>query len=83
LICPVGFVSEHLEVLYDLDVEARAAAEKAGIRYMRTPSLDYDPRLSEVLAGVISEAANAMEAELAMGAETAPQHHAKNHLADK
>lgn len=57
IVCPVGFVSEHLEVLYDLDVEARAAAERAGLLYMRTPSLDGDERLSEVLAGVVLQEA--------------------------
>lgn len=57
VLCPVGFVSEHLEVLYDLDVEARAVSEEAGLRYIRIPSLDYDPRLAEVLAGVVVEAA--------------------------
>jgi ferrochelatase len=57
VVCPVGFVSEHLEVLYDLDVEAAAAAKRAGLRYVRTPSLDGDPRLSEILARVVLEAA--------------------------
>ena len=57
VVCPVGFVSEHLEVLYDLDVEAAAAAERAGLHYVRTPSLDGDPRLSEILARVVLEAA--------------------------
>jgi len=56
VVCPVGFVSEHLEVLYDLDVEAQAAAKRAGLRFARTPSLDFDPRLSDVLAGVVIEA---------------------------
>jgi protoporphyrin/coproporphyrin ferrochelatase len=62
IVCPVGFVSEHLEVLYDLDVEASAAAERAGILYRRTPTLDGDERLSEVLAGAVTEAADAVEA---------------------
>jgi protoporphyrin/coproporphyrin ferrochelatase len=57
VVCPVGFVSEHLEVLYDLDVEAAAAASRAGLHFVRTPSLDGDPRLSEILARVVVEAA--------------------------
>jgi protoporphyrin/coproporphyrin ferrochelatase len=57
IVCPVGFVSEHLEVLYDLDVEARAAAERAGILFVRTPSLDGDERLADILAGLVLEAA--------------------------
>lgn len=58
IVCPVGFVSEHLEVLYDLDVEAAAAAERAGLLYVRTPTLDGDPRLADVLAGVVVDAAD-------------------------
>jgi len=57
IVCPVGFVSEHLEVLYDLDVEAAAVAERVGVAFLRTPSLDGDPRLSEVLATVVLDAA--------------------------
>jgi protoporphyrin/coproporphyrin ferrochelatase len=53
VVCPIGFVSEHLEVLYDLDVEAAAAAQSAGIRFARTEMLDGDPRLADVLAGVV------------------------------
>ncbi len=56
VVCPVGFVSEHLEVLYDLDVEAAAAASRAGVRFVRTPTLDGDPRLAEILARVVLEA---------------------------
>ncbi len=57
VVCPVGFVSEHLEVLYDLDVEAAAAASRAGLHFVRTPTLDGDPRLAEILARVVFEAA--------------------------
>jgi ferrochelatase len=57
IVCPVGFVSEHLEVLYDLDVEAAEAAARAGLHFVRTPSLDGDPRLGEILARVVLEAA--------------------------
>ncbi len=43
VICPVGFVSDHLEVLFDLDIELAAVAEAAGITYVRTASLNDDP----------------------------------------
>jgi ferrochelatase len=56
IVCPVGFVSEHLEVLYDLDVEAAAAAQRSGIAFARTPSLDGDPRLPALLAQVVIDA---------------------------
>ncbi len=53
LIAPVGFVSDHLEVLYDLDVEARALAESLGLAFARTRSLNADPEFIRVLADVI------------------------------
>ena len=43
LVCPVGFVSDHLEVLYDLDIEARPVAAALGMAFARTPSLNDDP----------------------------------------
>jgi ferrochelatase len=57
LVCPVGFTSDHLEVLYDVDIEARAGAEAAGKRLARTPSLNDDPAFCAVLAGVVRAAA--------------------------
>src|SRR5690349_8440085 len=50
LVCPVGFVSDHLEILYDLDVEAKEFAESLGMVLDRTPSLNDDPGLIEALA---------------------------------
>ena len=53
VVCPAGFVSDHLEVLYDVDVEARAVAEECGLRLERTASLNDDPRFIKTLAGVV------------------------------
>jgi len=53
LVCPVGFVSDHLEILYDLDVEAKEFAETHGIALDRTPSLNDDPGLIEALASTV------------------------------
>jgi protoporphyrin/coproporphyrin ferrochelatase len=53
VVCPVGFVSDHLEVLYDLDVEATKVARARGITLHRTPSLNDDPALCEILADVV------------------------------
>ena len=57
VVCPVGFVSDHLEVLYDLDVEARGVAEEAGVAFVRTASLNDDPRFLGILAEVVQRAA--------------------------
>jgi ferrochelatase len=53
VVCPIGFVSDHLEVLYDLDIEARAAAGHLGLAFSRTPSLNDDPRFVRVLADAV------------------------------
>ncbi len=57
VVCPVGFVSDHLEVLYDLDIEARGRADSLGIAFARTPSLDDDPAFVAMLADVVRVAA--------------------------
>jgi protoporphyrin/coproporphyrin ferrochelatase len=56
VVCPAGFTADHLEVLYDIDVEARRAAEEAGLALVRTASLDDDPRLMALLADVARRA---------------------------
>ncbi len=54
---PVGFVSDHVEVLYDIDIEAQAVAKAWGVRLERPPSLNSDPLFVGVLADLILEAA--------------------------
>ena len=51
--CSAGFVADHLEVLYDLDIEARAAAEGAGVAFARTEMPNDDPAFIKALAGVV------------------------------
>lgn len=53
VVCAAGFVSDHLEVLYDLDVEARAAAEAIGLAFTRTPSPNANPGFCATVAGVV------------------------------
>ena len=57
VVCPAGFVSDHLEVLYDVDIEARAAAERCGLALARTASFNDDPRFVDMLAGLVRDAA--------------------------
>jgi protoporphyrin/coproporphyrin ferrochelatase len=56
VVCPIGFVTDHLEVLYDLDVELAAVADEVGLAFARTASLNDDPRFIGVLADVIEAA---------------------------
>ncbi len=60
VVCPAGFVSDHLEVLYDVDVEARQVAAEAGLALARTQSLNDDPRFLAVLAEVVRRAAGSL-----------------------
>jgi protoporphyrin/coproporphyrin ferrochelatase len=55
LVCPVGFVSDHLEILWDLDVEARERAAALGLDLERIESLNDDPAFIRALAGVVRE----------------------------
>ncbi|HEX4601789.1 MAG TPA: ferrochelatase [Gemmatimonadales bacterium] len=52
LIVPIGFVSDHVEVLYDVDVKYRELAARLGVRLERTQSLNDDPLLAEALADI-------------------------------
>jgi protoporphyrin/coproporphyrin ferrochelatase len=52
---PVGFVSDHVEILFDIDIEAQAVANEYGVRLERPPALNTDPLFIETLARLIEE----------------------------
>lgn len=56
LVCPVGFVADHLEILYDIDVEAQAFARSRGISIRRTESLNARPDFISALAQIVADA---------------------------
>ena len=53
LVAPIGFVCDHTEILYDIDVQARAAARARGVALRRTESLNTSPLFIRALAGVV------------------------------
>jgi ferrochelatase len=55
LLAPVGFVSDHLEILWDLDIEARAKAAELGLAFERMPSLNDDPVFIGALAALVRQ----------------------------
>jgi ferrochelatase len=55
LVASIGFIADHLEILYDIDVEAAARARELGIELKRTPMLNADSRLVEALAGLVRQ----------------------------
>jgi protoporphyrin/coproporphyrin ferrochelatase len=50
---PVGFVSDHVEILFDIDIKAQAVARELGVRLERPPALNDDPLFIETLVDVI------------------------------
>ncbi len=53
LVCPVGFVSDHMETLWDLDIDCRSAARTLGVRFERTHSLNASFDFLAALASVV------------------------------
>jgi ferrochelatase len=51
--CPVGFVADHLEILYDLDIEVAEACARVGLAFRRTPSLNTDPLLVRAVSDAV------------------------------
>lgn len=56
VVCPVGFVADHLEVLYDVDIEAQRIARDLGIRLERARSMNHDPLFIAGLADLVERA---------------------------
>jgi ferrochelatase len=52
VVAPIGFTADHLEVLYDVDVECAEAADRLGLVLRRLPSPNDDPAFAAVLAGI-------------------------------
>jgi ferrochelatase len=54
LVVPIGFVADHLEILYDIDIEAQEFAQSHGLNLRRTESLNTSPRFITALANIVS-----------------------------
>jgi len=55
LIDPIGFVSDHIEILYDVDILYRDKAKLLGMELKRTPSLNFSKRFIEALTAIVEE----------------------------
>jgi ferrochelatase len=55
LIVPIGFVSDHIEILYDIDMVYREKAKSLGIKLKRTASLNYSEKFIEALSAIVEE----------------------------
>jgi protoporphyrin/coproporphyrin ferrochelatase len=55
VVAPIGFICDHVEVLYDLDVEAARVAREAGVTMVRAATVGEHPRFIEMIAALIRE----------------------------
>ena len=55
VVAPIGFVCDHVEVLYDLDIEARQVANDAGVRFVRAATVNDHPAFIRMLADVVRQ----------------------------
>jgi protoporphyrin/coproporphyrin ferrochelatase len=55
LVVPIGFVCDHTEILFDIDVQARATARESGVSLRRTESLNASPAFIDVLEELVRE----------------------------
>jgi ferrochelatase len=68
LVAPIGFVCDHVEILYDIDIEARQLAAAHGLRLERIESMNSDPLFIQAMADAIETAMAAPPIEEAMAA---------------
>ncbi|RMG43548.1 MAG: ferrochelatase [Candidatus Dadabacteria bacterium] len=73
LVVPIGFVSDHLEVLYDLDVEAREAAENNGLKFSRAKTVENHPLFVSMIRELIEERLNPEKEKRFLGSK-GPHH---------
>ena len=67
VIVPVGFISDHMEVLYDLDTEAAELCEEIGLNMVRAATVGHHPRFVEMIVELIRERIERAAPRLALG----------------
>jgi ferrochelatase len=67
VVSPVGFVSDHLEVLWDLDYEAAETAERLGLNFARAATPGTDPRFVAMVRDLVAERMDPVTARHALG----------------
>jgi protoporphyrin/coproporphyrin ferrochelatase len=78
ILCPIGFISDHMEVLYDLDTEARTLCDELGIKMARAGTAGSHPRLVSMIRDMfLSSATSPILAHCEHGCCPAPQRPAR------
>lgn len=67
VVVPVGFISDHMEVAYDLDVEARACCDELGVRMVRAETAGTHPRFVDMIVELVEERLSPAAARPALG----------------
>ncbi|MBB5160274.1 ferrochelatase [Mycobacterium sp. AZCC_0083] len=73
IVCPIGFVADHIEVVWDLDNELRTQADEAGIAFARATTPNADPRFARLAAELIDELRLGSEPARLPGSESVPE----------
>jgi ferrochelatase len=67
VVAPIGFLSDHMEVLYDLDTEAMELSRKLGLRMVRAATVGAHPRFVKMIRELIEERLDSSRERLALG----------------
>ena len=67
VVVPIGFVSDHMEVMYDLDFEAKQTAAELGINMIRAGTVGTDPRFVKMIRELVVERMSGSTERPAMG----------------
>jgi ferrochelatase len=65
--CPIGFVSDHMEVLFDLDLDAKTACETRGIKFGRVAAVGTNPRFVSSMTDLIEQRCGTMQQVVTLG----------------
>jgi protoporphyrin/coproporphyrin ferrochelatase len=72
VVCPIGFVADHIEVVWDLDHELRSQADAAGIAFARARTPNADPRFARLAVDLIAELEGGREPTRVIGSDSVP-----------
>jgi protoporphyrin/coproporphyrin ferrochelatase len=73
IVCPIGFVADHIEVVWDLDNELRVQADAAGVALARATTPNADPRFARLAADLVDELRLGREPARLAGPDPAPE----------
>ncbi len=67
VVVPIGFISDHLEVLYDLDTEAKQLCDELGVNMVRVPTVGTHPRFVQMIRELVEERLSGLPQRAALG----------------